>query len=419
MVNQRANVGQTLPLLPRAAEARLRRVMDVFPVAVLMGARQTGKSTLARNIAESDGRLYLSLDDLDVRAQAESDPAGLLARSERMVLDEVQRVPDLLLAIKQAVDEDRPKQRGRFLLTGSANLLLMETVADSLAGRAGYVTLWPLTRRELLGRGHTGAWDVLLDTPPEAWIDGLAASPAPSAEWTETVRVGGYPTPAYELDDPDAAGVWFDGYVRTYLERDLQQLASIDGLVDFRRLMRIAALRVGNVAVQSEIARDADLPHSTARRYLNLLETSFQVIRTEPFAGNRTKRVVKSPKLFWNDTALALHVAGETSPRGAHLENFVLTDLQAWKDIRPGSPQILYWRTYDGREVDFVIEERGAVIPIEVKATARPRPRDWATLVEFRERYGDEVTGCVLLHAGEQVEWVSERVLVVPWWRVV
>jgi uncharacterized protein len=412
-------VSQALPLLPRAAEARLRRVMDVFPVTVLMGARQTGKSTLARKIAESDGRLYLSLDDLDVRAQAESDPAGLLARSERMVLDEVQRVPDLLLAIKQAVDEDRPKRHGRFLLTGSANLLLMEKVADSLAGRAGYVTLWPLTRGELLGRGRTGVWDVFLDAPPDAWISGLAASVPPSAEWTETVRIGGYPTPAYELADPDAAAVWFDEYLLTYLERDLQQLASIDGLVDFRRLMRIAALRVGNLAVQSEMARDADLPHSTARRYLNLLETSFHVIRTEPFAGNRTKRVVKSPKLFWNDTALALHVGGETDPRGAHLENFVLTDLQAWKDTRPESPQILYWRTYDGREVDFVIEERGSVIPIEVKATARPRPRDWATLVEFRERYGDEVKGCVLLHAGEQVEWVSERVLAVPWWRVV
>ena len=392
--------------------------MEIFPVVVLMGARQTGKSTLARKIAGADGRPYLTLDDLDVRAEAESDPVGLLGRADRMVFDEVQRVPDLLLAIKRAVDEDRPRTPGRFLLTGSANLLLMEKVADSLAGRAGYVTLWPLTRGELLARGRVGAWDVFTDVEPAAWPEALEAADLPPSEWTELVRLGGYPTPAYELGDLDAADVWYGGYVRTYLERDLQQLASIDGLVDFRRLMRIAALRVGNLAVQSEIARDADLPHSTARRYLNLLEISFQLVRVEPFAGNRTKRVVKSPRLFWNDSGLAMHVAGETEPRGAHLENLVLTDLQAWKDSGATPTQILYWRTYDGREVDFVIESRGSVVGIEVKATRRPRPRDWASLAEFRDRYEGDVRGCVLLHCGERTERVSERILAVPWWRV-
>lgn len=392
--------------------------MEVFPVVVLMGARQTGKSTLARQIADRDGLPYLSLDDLDVRASAESDPAGLLSRSERMVLDEVQRVPDLLLEIKRVVDEDRPRSPGRFLLTGSANLLLMERVADSLAGRAAYVTLWPMTRSELSGRGGTGMWEALVEDVPGTWTDLLDEADLPQVEWSDVVRLGGYPTPAHELGDLEAARLWFDGYVRTYLERDLQQLASIDGLVDFRRLMRIAALRLGNLAVQSEMARDADLSHSTARRYLNLMETSFQLVRVEPYAGNRTKRVVKSPKLYWNDTGLALRLAGEMEPHGAHLENLVLTDLQAWRDARAGSPQVLFWRTYDGREVDFVIETHGGVVGIEVKATTRPRPRDWATLVEFRDRYGDAVKGCLLLHAGDRTEWVSNRVLAVPWWRV-
>ncbi len=418
MTNRRAESQSAVPLLPRAAETWVRRVMEVFPVVVLMGARQTGKSTLARKIAGDDGRPYVTLDDLDVRAIAEGDPAGLLARSERMVIDEVQRVPDLLLTIKHAVDEDRPRRPGRFLLTGSANLLLMENVAESLAGRAGYVNLWPFSRGELLGRGRTGVWDVFKDGSPDSWIQGLEDAAFPPAQWQEVVRVGGYPTPSYELADPEAAGIWFDGYLRTYLERDLQQLASIGGLVDFRRLMRIAALRVGGLAVQSEIARDADLPHTTARRYLNLLETSFQILRVQTFAGNRTKRVVKSPKLFWSDPGLALHVAGETEPRGGHLENLVLMDLQAWKDTRPGATQVLYWRTYEGREVDFVIESEGSVVGVEVKSTDRPRPRDWANLMEFRDRHGDAVKGCVLLHAGERTEWLSDRVLGTPWWRV-
>lgn len=404
--------------LPRAAAAWVDRVMEVFPVVVLMGARQTGKSTLARQIADRDELPYLSLDDLDVRASAESDPAGLLTRADRMVLDEVQRVPDLLLEIKRVVDEDRPRSPGRFLLTGSANLLLMERVGDSLAGRAAYVTLWPMTRSELSGRGGTGMWEAFVEDVPASWTDHVDDADLPHAEWSEVVRLGGYPTPAHELGELEAARLWFDGYVRTYLERDLQQLASIDGLVDFRRLMRIAALRLGNLAVQSEMARDADLSHSTARRYLNLMETSFQLVRVEPYAGNRTKRVVKSPKLYWNDTGLALRLAGEMEPRGAHLENLVLTDLQAWRDARAGSPQVLFWRTYDGREVDFVIETHGGVVGVEVKATTRPRPRDWATLVEFRDRYGDVVKGCLLLHAGDRTEWVSNRVLAVPWWRV-
>ncbi len=408
----------TPPLLPRAAEPWLRRVLEVFPVVVLMGARQTGKSTLARKLAGIDGRPYLSLDDLDVRAVAESDPRGLLARADALVIDEVQRVPDLLLAIKQAVDEDRPRRPGRFLLTGSANLLLMETVTESLAGRAAYVTLWPLTRNELLGRGGTGAWDVLLGEEPDLWPQRLEEIELPAADWRDVVRLGGYPVPAHELVDPTAASIWFDGYVTTYLERDLQQLTAIGGLVDFRRLMRVASLRVGNLAIQSEIARDADLPHTTARRYLNLLETSFQLLRIAPFHGNRTKRVVKSPKLFWSDVGLGMRVAGETEPRGAHLENLVLTDLMTWKDSRAGSSQILFWRTYDGAEVDFVLESEGAVVGIEVKATARPRPRDWARLVEFRDRYQEAVRGCLLLHAGERTEWVSERVLAMPWWRV-
>jgi hypothetical protein len=416
MMKQRVDPGA--PLLPRAAHAAVLRAMDVFPVVVLMGARQTGKSTLAREIA-GDDRAYLSLDDLDVRGRAESDPAGLLGSSDRLVLDEVQRVPDLLLAVKKAVDDDRPRETGRFLLTGSANLLLMQSVSDSLAGRAAYVTLSPLTRSELLGRGATGLWDVLAEEPTDAWQSQIVDSGLPYDDWREIVALGGFPVPAYELADPARAAIWFDGYVQTYLERDLQQLASIDGLVDFRRLMRIAGLRIGNLAVQSEIARDADLTHSTAHRYLNLLETSFQMRRIEPYAGNRTKRLVKSPKLYWNDSALALHISGESEPRGAHLENLVLNDLQAWKDTRHGSIQVLYWRTYGGQEVDFVIENRGELVAIEVKATRRPRPADWANLQDFRDRYGSAVRGCVLLHAGDRApEWVSERVLSVPWWQV-
>ena len=158
--------------------------------------------------------------------------------------------------------------------------------------------------------------------------------------------------------------IWFDGYVRTYVERDLQALSSISALPDFRRLMQAAALRVGQILNQTQLGRDVALPQPTAHRYLNLLETSYMLVRLPAYAMNRTKRIIKSPKLYWTDTGLALHLGGETEPRGAHLENLVLQDLLAWRDSRLERASLLYWRTTVDEEIDFVIETTGRLLPI-------------------------------------------------------
>jgi hypothetical protein len=405
--------------LPRLATAAVRRSLRVFPVTVIMGARQTGKTTLAREISRASHR-YVTLDDVDVRDRARHDPHGLIAQAPRLVLDEVQRMPELLLEIKRTVDDGpRAGQVGRFILTGSADLLLMRSVTESLAGRAGYVVLWPMTRGELDGDGRCGLWSDLYTTPPDSWRQLLEDVMLPGVDWRERALVGGYPVPAYELDDATDRREWFGGYVRTYLERDLRDLAAIEQLEDFNRLMRMASLRVGNVLNQADLARDAHLSPATAHRYLNLLETSFQLVRVAPYASNRTKRLTKSPQAFWSDTGLALHLARLTEPSGGHLENLVLGDLLAWRDSDPGRPEVLYWRTYDGVEVDFVLESGGELVAVEVKATTRPRFRDTAGLRAFREAHGDLVRSCLLLHAGDQVDWLAEGVLGAPWWRVV
>jgi len=357
------------------------------------------------------------LDDLDVLAQARSDPRGLLARGHRLVLDEIQRAPELLLEIKRAVDESPTREPGRFVLTGSANLLLMDRISDSLAGRAGYVTLWPLTRGELAGEARAGGWDVFFDEPFERWADALTGR-GTQADWHALAGKGGYPVPAYELEDPEERTTWFTGYVETYLQRDLQQLAAIEQLGDFRRLMTLASLRLGGILNQAELARDADLSHATAHRYLSLLETSFQVLRLEPFAGNRTKRLVKSPKLYWSDTALALHLSRGAELSGAHLENLILTDLMAWRGGHAARPEVLYWRTYGGTEVDFVIERQSELVALEIKSTKKPGFGDIGGLRAFEESYGSALRGSVVLHGGTEVKQMSERVLAVPWWRV-
>jgi predicted AAA+ superfamily ATPase len=400
-------------ILNRALEASLREHLQTFPVVVVTGARQTGKSTLARELA-GEGRTYLTLDDLDARDQAEREPHVLLNRAPVLTIDEVQRAPDLLLEIKRAVDRDR--QPGRFLLTGSANLLLMKGVADSLSGRATYLRLGPLTASERAGFGRAGRWDVFFDEPHTRWLDAVGRQAVDvETAWVDLARAGGYPVPAYHLDSDDARAAWFDGYVTTYLERDLRDFAAVSNLADFRRLMRAAALRVGNLLNQSDLARDVGLPPTTAQRYLSLMETSFQLERVEAFSVNRTKRLTKSPKIFWGDTGMALHLAGENEPRGAHFEGLVLNDLLTWSATRPGAPQILYWRTSKGAEVDFVVEWRGRVLPIEVKSGSRVRSADVRHLRTFLDDYRDLASAGLVLYDGDEIYWVGESVLAVPW----
>lgn len=386
-----------------------------MPAVVVTGARQTGKSTLAEHLVQGERR-YRSLDDFDVLDAARRDPEALVGGSEPITLDEVQREPGLLPAVKRAIDRDR--KPGRFLLTGSANLLLMRQVSESLAGRASYLTLWPMTRREQHGLGRSGRWEELLAAPDAEWRDLLASGDDSSEDWRTLARRGGFPTPAVELRKAAERTIWFDGYVRTYLERDLQDLAAITGLPDFRRLMRAACLRLGQLVNQTELGRDVALPQPTVHRWLNLLETSYLLVRLPAYAVNRTKRLIKAPKIYWGDTGIALHLAG-TEPGGMHLENLVLHDLLAWRDARIEHAELGYWRTTIGEEVDFVIEANGKLLPIEVKATARPRLADCAHLRTFRAEYGKKARSGLLLHSGSTLEWLAPDVLAVPWWSVV
>ncbi|HEX9730272.1 MAG TPA: ATP-binding protein [Gemmatimonadales bacterium] len=404
-------------VLARAAGPALEAALAQFPVVVVIGARQTGKSTLVQALPALAGRPYLTLDDPLMRDQARADPDSVLVRSDRLTLDEVQRAPDLLLAVKRAVDADRPRRPGRFVLTGSANLLLMRRVSETLAGRAWYLKLWPLTRRERLGLGMTGIWSALLEAPVRDWEALIHAQDVPPDDWRALTARGGLPVPAHEMTEPVARAQWFDAYTETYLERDLQMLAGIEHLGDFRRLMRAAALRTGSVLNQADLARDVGLSRPTAHRWLNLLETSFQIVRVESYAVNRTKRLVKSPKLYWSDVGLARHLAaGEVS--GSHLENLVLSDLVAWRELVTPRPEVLYWRTVNQEEVDFVIEAGRKLLPIEVKATERPSSRDARHLLTFRGEYGKAVVGGLVLHTGDGVYWLAKGVLAAPWWRV-
>ena len=394
----------------------LRLHLATMPVVVLSGARQTGKSTLAKMIGE-ENRQYHALDDFDTLCIANRDPQALIGGTTPVTMDEIQRAPKLLTDIKLEVDRNR--QAGRFLLIGSTHLLLMEKVSESLAGRASYINLWPMTRREQMGMGRCGVWDKLIDNRKEDWLSVLNEVDSEPENWRELAQRGGFPEPAIRFSSDMQRQFWFEAYVRTYLERDLQQLSAVASLPDFAKLVRVLCQRLGGLSNQTDLARDTAISQPTVYRYLNLLEASCLLIRLQPFIVNRTKRLVKSPKLYFCDNGVALNISGHPKPTGAHLENLILHDLLAWKDSQVQKAGIFYWRTIGGEEIDFVIESNERVLPIEVKASKRPHIGDSAELRSFLKEYEDLAQAGVLLHTGNETKWLTPNVLSVPWWRVI
>jgi len=409
--------GQSPLVLPRAITPLFETALRTMRVVVVVGPRQAGKSTLVKTDPKTANHPYFNLDRAVTLQRVRADREAFLRSEPRMTIDEVQRDPELLLAIKEVVDEKRPAVRGQFVLTGSANILMMKQVSDSLAGRAYYLRLQPMARREQLGLGATGIWTRFFETPVEEWLDNVRSETAPREDWRAAARRGGFPGVAVELSEDAERALWFDGYIATYLERDLRDLQTVGNLQDFQALMQAAALRIGNLLNHAELARDVKMPATTVHQYMNLLETSFQAVRLAPYAHNRTKRLIKSPKLYWNDTGLALHLGGG-EPSGAHLENYVFTDLLAWRDTESPRPEISYWRTAQNEEVDFVIDHKRKLLAVEVKGGGAPTPRDAAHIKSFQQEYGSQARGGIILHGGEETYWLGKGILAVPWWRV-
>lgn len=405
-------------ILPRAIAPLLSEAMRAMRVVVVTGPRQAGKSTLVMSHPQLASRPYFSLDDSATLLRIQADRRAFVRSEPEMTIDEIQRDPPLVLAIKSAVDTQRPQRRGQFVLTGSANLLMMQQAGDSLAGRAYYLRLQPLTRREQQGQGTTGIWTRFFETPVDDWLEMVRAAPAQREDWRDAVKRGGFPAAAVEMQDERERSIWFDGYIATYLERDLRDLKAVANLQSFQALMQAAALRIGNLLNHAELARDVKMPLTTVHDYMNLLETSFQAVRLAPYARNRTKRLIKTPKLYWNDVGLALHLGGE-SPGGAHLENYILTDLLAWRETETPRPEISYWRTAAGAEVDFVVERKRQLLAVEVKAGNSPNPRDAAHIKRFCAEYGSQARGGLLVHGGGESFWLGEGILAVPWWQVI
>lgn len=406
-------------LRPRWFAKNLESALKVLPVTVVTGARQTGKTTLAKSLSPS--RAYFTLDDVGVLDQAERQPDSLL-RSRPVTLDEVQRTPPLLLAVKRAVDEER--RAGDFLLTGSANLLLMHRVADTLAGRAIYLELPPFcpaewqqrkTALQPLDRLFAPDFDI------REW-------PAETGDWPAWLLRGGYP-PALAIASDSDRSLWFSAYIQTYLERDLRQLSAVSSLPDFQRVMALAAHRTGRLLNQADVARDAALTHPTTHRYLNLLEAGCLVTRIRPYATNPNVALVKTPKLLWTDCGLAAALAGiktlaEATARpdsGFWLEQALYQTLQTWRALDPLQRRLHFWRDRPGHEVDFVLEQNGKLVALEIKSGSTVTSSDASGIRAFRDSLNKTqiLVRSVVLHAGREGRPLDTGILALPWgWMV-
>jgi predicted AAA+ superfamily ATPase len=396
---------------PRELGGAVREALGNLPVVVVTGLRQTGKSTFLQREPGLEQRRYLTLDDLETLEVARRDPEGLVAGAEALTIDEVQRAPDLLLAIKREVDRDR--RPGRFLLSGSANLALLGTVSESLAGRAVALTLHPFTLREIEG------W--LAETPFVRRLFELGEPPDVPAHPVsdEDLLRGGLPVVC--LRQVKDAALWFRGYEQTYLERDVRQISRISDIVTFRNLLKLTAFRTGQVLKVSELARDAKMNAETVGRHLGVLEASFVTTRLPPYLGNRATRVIKSPKLYVTDSGLAAHLWGIATPaalaseagRGALVETFVAHNLAGILEARWPGARLAYWHVQGRHEVDFVIEIGREVMAIEIKSGPRPKGSDLSSLRAFMSGTPHCRMG-VLAHGGRSIARMGERLWSVP-----
>lgn len=400
----------TLQTIERAIEPRLLAALGDTPAVMLVGPRQAGKSTLVQGLAAGPHPArYITLDDLRTLEAARRDPVGLIESAEGpLVIDEIQRAPDLLLPIKAAIDRDR--RPGRFILTGSAQVMLLPKVSESLAGRVEVHTLWPFSQAEIEGVGSEIV-DRLLNGSSQA-----AAPATPRRELVERIVRGGFPEAVAR--DPERREQWLAAYLTAIVQRDLRDLANIERLAEVPAVLASLAARVRAPLNKTDVSSSVGIPRTSLDRYLTLLEHVFLVRRLPAWHTNRIKQIAKAPKLLVSDSALLAHLlradrerlAGDETLLGNVLECFVGMELAKQLSASKTRASLLHMRTAQGAEVDFVLEGAGGrVAGVEVKAAATVRGEDFKHLATLRDRLGERFARGVVLYPGGERLPFGER----------
>jgi hypothetical protein len=405
-------------MYPRNLLISLREAIADTPVVLVNGARQTGKSTLVQAlIGDGFDARYVTCDDATVLAAARSSPADFLAGfNGPVIVDEVQRAPELFVALKAAVDRDR--RPGRFLLTGSADVLMLPAVSESLAGRMEVLTLWPLSQGEIAG-------------VREGFIDALFSRELPAYPGSRLTRdeligrmlAGGFPEVTSRAS-MRRRRAWFGSYVTTILQRDVRDITNIEGLADLPRLLALIAARTGSLLNFAELSRSSAIAQSTLKRYMTLLEMTFLVQPLHAWSGNLGKRLIKAPKVMLSDLGLAAFLLGldpgaEDGDLGTVLgplfESFVAMEVRkqvAWSTVQP---RLYHYRAATNQEVDLVMEDaRGRIVAVEVKARSSVDEDDFRHLKFVADQLGKRFLQGVVLYTGQEALSFGANLIALP-----
>lgn len=407
----------TLIMLKRNIVQNLEDALADSPVILLNGARQTGKSTLVQWMTSNGYDLeYLTMDDATVFEAVQKDSTAFLkGLSKSVVLDEIQRVPELFIPIKASVDRDR--RPGRFILTGSANIFMLPKLSESLAGRMEIQTLWPLSQGEILGRKETFIDFIFSNqafnlTLPKLDKNGLF----------EKILLGGFPE-VISRSTANRRMAWFNSYLTTILQRDVRDISNIQGLTSLPRLLSLLSARAGTLVNFAEISTNMGIPQTTLKRYMTLFETTFMVHMIMPWSENLSKRLIKTPKLYLCDTGLSFYLQGFTIDKlhqnpmvaGQLVENFVALEILKQQTWNQTQTKLYHFRTAAGQEVDFLLEDmQGNIVGIEVKSSETVQGKDFKTLEMLQAELGNRFHKGIVLYAGKDLVAFGPKLWAVP-----
>jgi len=394
-------------MFKRSVDNILKEALEISPAVLISGARQVGKSILCIELNDE----YRVFDNLNERESAFNDPLGYVSSLPKPItLDEIQKVPELLEAIK--IDIDKNRFNGNFLLTGSANVLDMKAARDTLAGRIIEIPMWPLSQKEIHQKPNENLVDMLFKSD----INTFKANAISYNAILEAIINGGYPE-IQKIKSTRGKGLWFNSYISTYVERDIRDVGELRDITAFIRFFNIIAPRSCGLINKSDLANDAALSESTINNYLSMLEMIYQISSVKPYSSNISKRFIKSSKLFMNDSGVLCHLLGVTdinellssNKKGDICETFIYSELLKHISYSLTLPKIYHYRTNDKKEIDFILEKGNKIIAIEVKTSQSIKIDAFKHIIDLQNKSSSEVIGIVFYNGDTILPFGDEK----------
>jgi len=398
-------------MLNRVIDKEINHALKISPAVLVAGARQIGKSTLVQTM----DREYIVMDDITQLEAANYDPQGYIERIGKPVtIDEIQKTPQLLTAIKLYIDKNR--HNGEFLLTGSANVLNLKKSPESLAGRLIELTMYPFSAKEKNQDTNTNFLDTLFDEP----LEKLRVTKQQSEKVKQFIIEGGYPL-SFMMNSAKERFLWFNSYISTYIERDIRSIGELRDIDNFIRFFNVLTPRSATILNKSNIANDTKLNSATVDNYLSLLEKVYQIHLLKPYFENIGKTFIKSPKVYLTDSGICAHILGirdendldNSKYKGNIYETFIFSELLKHMTYSKNIMEYFYYRTQDKKEIDFIIKRQDKILAIEVKSSYSVRQNDFKHIIDFQNRSAYEVIGLVFYH-GDKTVGFGENLFAIP-----